>query len=138
MEAFGDDFSLDAFTAASGSSDPEELARVYAVERPLELLENYVVELAAAGIELAGLRGPGEPASGIRDLRHLQAEGVVSRRRCDRLVRLHEIRNMLVHEYPDLRARTVHEAAGLLVVELPGFLRDYGAWLRSLGYGRSG
>jgi uncharacterized protein YutE (UPF0331/DUF86 family) len=138
MGGFGEDFDLDAFAAASASADPEELARVYAVERPFELVDNYVVELAVAGLEAAGTLEPGEdPGGGIAALRRLRDAGVVSQQRCDRLERVHRVRTEIQHEYPDVRSRSVHEAAYLLASELPGFLRDYARWLRELGFGKS-
>src|SRR5438067_5509870 len=43
LEQFGGE---EEYVAAASSTDPRELARVYAVERPFELLEKYVIELA--------------------------------------------------------------------------------------------
>ena len=40
------------------------------------------------------------------------------------------------HEYPDARAALVYDAAKVQVAELPGFFRDYAAWMRKLGFGR--
>src|ERR687888_446551 len=69
MGTFGEDFEADAFRAASLSHDPAELASVYAVERPFELLDNYIVELAAEGLSAAGV-AIGD-LSGVRLLRAL-------------------------------------------------------------------
>lgn len=137
MGDFGDDFDLDLFEAAAMSHNPDELARVYAVERPFELLDNYVVELGAAGLVEAGVYQPGgEPASGITILRALRDAGVISTGRCERLERIHRVRTDVQHEYPDVRSHSVHEAAHLLVSELPGFMKDYAGWLRELGFAK--
>lgn len=138
MAGFGDDFDLELFAAASASEDPDELIRAYAVERPFELLDNYVIELAAAGLVEALVYQPGSvPSSGIAVLRALRDAGVISAERCTRLERIHRVRSELQHAYPDVRAHAVHEAAHLLVVELPGLVRDYQGWLRTLGFGKA-
>lgn len=46
-----------------------------------------------------------------------------------------DARNDLQHEYPDVRASGMHQAAEDLVAELPGYLADFVAWLRRLGFG---
>lgn len=136
MGAFGDDFSREELAAAAVSEDPDELARVYAVERPFELLDNYIVELAGASLVAAGVIAPGEePSSGIETLRRLRDEGVISQQRCGRLERIHRARSELQHRYPDVQSHALHEAVELLAAELPGFLADYARWLRELGFG---
>lgn len=138
MASFEGDFDLELFAAAAASDDPEELVRAYAVERPFELLDNYVIELAGAGLVEAGVYEPGSaPSSGIAILRDLRDAGVISAERCTRLERIHRVRSELQHAYPGIRAHSVHEAAHLLVAELPGFVRDYQGWLRTLGFGKS-
>lgn len=138
MSGFGDDFDLEPYELAAASDDPVELARVYAVERPFELLDNYVIELGSAGLVAAGVYQPGsEPTSGIAILRALRDQGVISAERCTRLERIHRARTDVQHEYPDVRAHNLHEAAHLLVAELPGFVGDYQTWLRKLGFGKS-
>lgn len=138
MGGFGDDFDLGAFEAASAANDPDELVRVYAVERPFELLDNYVIELATEGLVTAGVLEAGEdPGGGIAVLRRLRDANVISRARCDRLERVHRVRSEIQHEYPDVRSHSVHEAAQLLTAELPGFLADFARWLRVLGFGKS-
>jgi len=104
----------------------------YPLERPFEILDNYVVELARAGLGLAGKDSAGA-ASAV--LTRLQAEGVISEARRKKLRDVNDRRNELQHEYPDARSALVYEAATILVAELPGFFRDYGAWMRELGFG---
>ncbi len=104
----------------------------YPLERPFEILDNYVVELARTGLELAGEDNTGT-ASAV--LTRLQSAGVISEARRKKLRDVNDRRNELQHEYPDARAALVYEAATLLVAELPGFFRDYGAWMRELGFG---
>src|SRR5438270_3770598 len=56
MAEFGEDFDLDSFQHAYDSEDPVELNHVKAVERGVDQLYNYIAELAAFGLELAGIR----------------------------------------------------------------------------------
>jgi uncharacterized protein YutE (UPF0331/DUF86 family) len=126
--------SLDAFRSAARGTDPAALTRaVYPVERGFEVLCNYAAELAELGLNEAGL----EPGDRPANIRLLERERVISAARSRRLRAALEARNALQHEYPDVRAAGTYEAAGDLVAELPGFLRDYVAWLRRLGFGEA-
>jgi hypothetical protein len=59
MAAFGEDFDLQQFKAASNNTeDMDAYNRVQAVERALERVQNYVGELADAGAKLVGLPRP--------------------------------------------------------------------------------
>ena len=131
MAAFGEDFDLDVFQAEFDSEVPEELNRVKAVERGVDQLYNYMVELAAFGLELAGERRRFDDTNARRDLDALARIGVISRERAARLQRLREYRRLLVHEYASATARQVHEAARILADELPPFYRAYGEWVKA-------
>jgi uncharacterized protein YutE (UPF0331/DUF86 family) len=135
LETLGEDFSPERFATAWGSPDPAEVSRVYAVEHGFELLTNYIGRLTVDGLRLTGERRPDESANLPRDLRRLRDAGVIPEARCERLIRFVAIRNELQHEYPWVKAAATYAAAVELVDELPRFLRDYGAWLRKLGYG---
>jgi hypothetical protein len=138
VEALGEGVSAERFSEIWRSEDPAELTRVYAVEHGFELLTNYAGRLTVDGLVLAGERRPDERPNVPRDLRRLRDLGVIPGTQCERLVRFAEIRNDLQHEYPWVKAATTYAAAIELVQELPRFLRLYGAWLRSLGYGQRG
>jgi hypothetical protein len=77
MAEFGEDFDLDAFTTAYDSDDPKELNRVKAVERGVDQLYNYIVELAAYGLELAEVRTRGQETNARVDLDALARIGVI-------------------------------------------------------------
>src|SRR3954463_11364998 len=68
MAEFGEDFDLEAFRAAYASDDPVELNRVKAVERGVDQLYNYVVELAVFGLELADVRQRDAELNARRDI----------------------------------------------------------------------
>jgi uncharacterized protein YutE (UPF0331/DUF86 family) len=131
MASFGDDFDLASFQAAFASGDPDALNRVKAVERGVDQLYNYIAELAAFGAELAARRGRHDDTNARRDLDTLAELKVVSRERVRRIQRLRELRRMLVHEYPTARAAHVHEAANIIVEELPPFYRAYVKWIQA-------
>lgn len=126
--------SREEYGRALATRDAEGLAtHAYPVERPFEILTNYMIELARMGLDLAGKDSTGA-APAILD--RLRAERVITERRRRTLKHVHEQRNELQHEYPDARAGLVYDAAVALVSELPGFFRDYGAWMRALGFAR--
>lgn len=116
--------------AAAGPSELQLNRLVYPIERPFEILDNYVVELARLVLEAAGL-GTGDASF---NLRRLAEEGVISDARRRRLAEIHRVRNQAQHDYPDARARVVYEAAGQLVDEVLGFLEDTFRWLLGHGY----
>ena len=130
---FGEGFSLAGFDAASRSADPADLNRVKAIERGVDLLYNYTVELAAFGLELAELRSEGDAIDAPGDLRGLRDAGVIASERCTRLLRLARLRRDMVHDYTATDAEAVHDAAELLIAELPPLTKAFGKW-RKAGY----
>jgi uncharacterized protein YutE (UPF0331/DUF86 family) len=119
------------FAAAARAADPERLlAVVYPLERAFELLCNYVAELNELGLSEAGIATADRPTS----LRVLEREHVISHSRARRWRGILDARNELQHEYPDIRAGRIYEAALILAEDLPGYLRDYVAWMRELGF----
>jgi len=131
LEQFAD---AAAYRDAAASDDPEQLVRVYAVERPFELLEAYVIELAVLGLAAAGLQSSGDEPTGRRALLLLADNDVVSASLAHRLIRVHELRNQLVLEYPDLKAGQPYVAAREFLPLLQRFVRRYLVWLKKLGY----
>jgi uncharacterized protein YutE (UPF0331/DUF86 family) len=130
MAEFGEDFDLRAFRAAYASEDPVELNRVKAVERGVDQLYNYIAELAAFGLELAGLRGRRDETNARLDLETLRGAGVLSRELTRRLQRLRELRRLLVHEYATATAEQVHESALLVAANFPAFYDAYREWIK--------
>jgi uncharacterized protein YutE (UPF0331/DUF86 family) len=126
--------SEEEYIAAATSKDPRELARAYAVERPFELLENYVVELAHRGLVETGTIGAEDSTSGRENLRSLAELGVITKSLRDRLVRLHDLRNQLVHEYPDVKAHRLYNAAIAFLPLVHEFMARYLTWLADLGF----
>lgn len=121
------------FQAAARLRGPAELNRhVYPIERGFEIVCNYVAELNEFGLRAAGI----EPGDDRRtSLRLLAREKVISGARSRKLWAALSARNELAHEYPDVRAAGVYQAARDLVTEAPAYLRDYVAWMRLIGFG---
>lgn len=127
--------SLDEFVSAADLADPELLVRsVYPIERGFEILCNYVAELNELVLKEAGI----EPGDRPTSLRLVEREGVISSSRRRKLGAAFDARNRLQHEYPDVLAAGVYQAACDLVADLPGYAADYVAWLRRLGFGGEG
>lgn len=121
------------FTRAARLGDPVELVRhVYPLERAFEILCNYTAELNALGLEEAGIK----PEDRRANLRLLLREGVIDGRGARVLRGTLNARNELQHEYPDVRAAGIYQAATDLAAELPRYLRRYVAWMRRLGFGQ--
>jgi uncharacterized protein YutE (UPF0331/DUF86 family) len=116
---------------AEGSTDAL-LTKVYPLERGFEILVNFVVELAALGLQLAEIVPDGSSA---KVLKQLEAEHVISKSRRERLAAIYRARSEMQHAYPDVGANATYDAARSLLDELAGFFRDYARWLRELGYG---
>ena len=124
--------SLDDYRRALASRTTDDLnASVYPIERPFEIVDNYVLELAQEGLEAAEKpTGPGR----ADDLRRLRDLGVISREQCKRLLEINRIRNDARHGYVDIDPRVLYEAASRLPEEAIAFLQDYVGWLRGLGF----
>jgi uncharacterized protein YutE (UPF0331/DUF86 family) len=105
------------------------LNRVKAVERGVDQLYNYVIELAALGLELAEVRGRRDDTNARLDLDALARVGVLGKERARRLQRLRELRRQLVHEYATASAEQVHEAARIIAAEFAPFYDAYRKWI---------
>ena len=103
--------------------------QVKAVERGVDQLYNYIVELAAFGLELAEVRPRDADLNARRDLQALRRIGVLGSQRAQRLERLRELRRLLVHEYATATAEQVHEAARVVAAEFVPFYDAYRAWI---------
>lgn len=120
------------FVRAARLVDPEQLSRhVYPLERAFEILCNYVAELNELGLKEAGLTAGDRPTN----LRLLEREQLIGPERARRWRGILEARNELQHEYPDIRAARIYQAAVELARDLPAYVRTYVGWMRRLGFG---
>jgi uncharacterized protein YutE (UPF0331/DUF86 family) len=136
MSTFGDDFDLSAFKAAFETTDDmEAYNRVQAVERGIGRVQNFIGDLAEAGVKLAELPRPpmGEDGSRAEQaFRALRDGGVIDGHLCRRLVRAHGARRSLEHRYLRINAADVHRAAELVHGTAPDFIRAYRRWIEPL------
>lgn len=128
MASFGDEFDRGAFASAFTSDDLEAYNRAQAIEQGFTRLQNYVVELAGAGAELAGLRGKAR-AEARRDLELLRGAGVISASLAERLAGLQRMRNALQHACIDLDPSELHAAVLALHDAIPTFTRALRDWI---------
>ncbi len=132
MVTFGADFDPQQFKDAySTAEDMDAYNRVQAVERALGRVENYVAELAQAGVKLAALPRPadshGSPAQ--QAFESMRDANVISSGLCRRLVQAHNARARIEHSYVQTPAGDVHRAAILVQDAARDFIGSYRVWI---------
>lgn len=128
-----DAISFEQYKSANETGGQDDLTRlVYPIERPFEVVDNYIVELAALGLEEMRLPTGDAPFN----LRALANEGVIGKDLRRRLADIHRVRNDAQHDYPDVRAKVIYQAAEQLTTESRKFLGAYLRWLQANGYGK--
>ncbi len=133
MAAFGDDFDLERFKEAfETAEDLEAYNRVQAVERAVGRVQNFVAELAIAGVGLAGLPRPAIEDDGSRAQQAFEAlreAKVIDAALCRRLTRAQKARSMIEHSYVQTAAGDVHRATKLVHAAARDFIGPYRAWI---------
>jgi uncharacterized protein YutE (UPF0331/DUF86 family) len=133
MAAFGDDFDRKRFRQAfETTEDLEAYNRVQAVERALGRVQNFVAELADAGVSLAQLARPpmakdGSPAQ--QAFEALRDAKVIDGSLCRGLTRAQRARSRIEHGYVEIPAGDVHRAAELVHESSRRFISAYGPWI---------
>lgn len=135
MAAFGEDFDLASFKRAFNTSqDMEAYNRVQAVERALARVQNFVAEVADAGVNLAQLPRPHIAEEGSRAQQAFEAlrdAKVIDGGLCRRLTRAQRARSMIEHGYVQTPAGDVHRAAELVHDTARDFIGPYRAWIEA-------
>jgi uncharacterized protein YutE (UPF0331/DUF86 family) len=132
MAAFGDDFDLVEFKRAFNTMDDMDgYNRVQAVERALGRVQNFVADLAGAGVKLAQLpRVSGAQGSSAHQaFAALREAGVIDGELCRRLIRAQDARSMIEHGYIETSAGRVHQAAELVRESSRNFIGRYRIWV---------
>ncbi|MGA2454994.1 MAG: hypothetical protein ABSG93_15890 [Solirubrobacteraceae bacterium] len=132
MAAFGGDFDLRRFKEAFDTvDDMDAYNRVQAVERALGRVQNFVADLAQAGVKLAQLPpatdGHGPPTQ--QAFAALREAGAIDGELCRRLTRAQNARTMIEHSYVQTPAGNVHQAAGLVRETARDFIARYRKWV---------
>jgi uncharacterized protein YutE (UPF0331/DUF86 family) len=111
--------------------DMDAYNRVQAVERALGRVQNFVADLAQAGVKLAQLPqapgGHGSPAQ--QAFAALRDAGAIDGELCRRLTRAQNARSMIEHSYVQTPAGNVHEAAELVCASARDFIGRYREWV---------
>lgn len=135
MHAFGDDFDLARFKAAFNTKgDLAAYHDVQAVERAIGRVQNYVGDLAQAGVRLTDLPSKPEGGAGFRARQAFEAlrdTGIIDAELCGGLVQAQKDRSMIEHEYVRLPAGKVHETAVLVRKTAAEFIELFRAWIES-------
>ena len=132
MAAFGEDFDLAEFKVAYNTTDPEQMEaynRVQAVERALGRVQNYVADLAIAGVLLAELPLESDGSQAERAFEALSDAEVIDSELCRRLIRAQKARRRIEHSYLDIPAGDVHRATELVREAAREFIGRYRSWI---------
>jgi uncharacterized protein YutE (UPF0331/DUF86 family) len=132
MAAFGGDFNLPQFKRAFETSDDlDAYNRVQALERALGRVQNFVAELARAGVKLAQLSRSSEARGSATHeaFATLRDAGVIDGELCRRLTRAQDARSMIEHSYIETSAGRVHQSAKLVHDAARDFIGRYRTWI---------
>lgn len=132
MASFGEDFDLQQFKAAYNTSDDmDAYNRVQAVERALGRVQNYVGELAEAGVKLAALPRPADTHRSSTEIAFeaMRDAKIISASLCRRLVQAQSARTRIEHSYVQTPAGDVHGAAILVRDTARDFIGSYRDWI---------
>jgi hypothetical protein len=132
MASFGESFDLQLFKAAYNTADDmDAYNRVQAVERALGRVQNYVGELAEAGVKLAALPRAAESHGSAAQVAFeaMRDAAIISARLCGRLVQAQNARTRIEHTYVQTPAGDVHRAAILVRDAARDFIGSYRDWI---------
>lgn len=133
MAAFGEDFDLQRFKEAfTTKEDMEAYNHVQALERAVGRVQNFVAELAEAGMKVAHLprtQIADDGSSAQQAFEALRDAGVIDGGLCRRLTRAQKACSMIEHSYVETPAGDVHRAAELVHETARDFIGNYRAWI---------
>lgn len=135
MAAFGEDFDLQRFKEAYETADDmEAYNRAQALERAVGRVQNYLADLANAGVNVAQLpRSPisADGSSAQQAFEALRDAKVIDGQLCRRLIRAQKARSMIEHSYVTTPAGDVHRAAELVHEAAGDFIGIYRIWVEA-------
>jgi uncharacterized protein YutE (UPF0331/DUF86 family) len=132
MAAFGGDFDVKLFKEAFDTDDDmDAYNRVQAVERALGRVQNFIGDLAQAGVKLAQLPQVSDAHGSAAEqaFAALREAGVIDGELCRRLTRAQNARSMIEHSYVQTAAGNVHQAAELVCKSAREFIGRYREWV---------
>jgi uncharacterized protein YutE (UPF0331/DUF86 family) len=132
MAVFGGDFDLPLFKQAFDTLDDiDAYNRVQTVERALGRVQNFVADLAQAGVKLAQLprAADAQGSTAHQAFAALRDAHVIDGELCRRLTRAQDARSMIEHSYVQTPAGKVHQTAILVRDTARDFIGRYRAWV---------
>jgi hypothetical protein len=132
MASFGADFDLQQFEAAYNTADDmDAYNRVQAVERALGRVQNYVGELAEAGVKLVALPRAADTLRSSTEIAFeaMRDDRIISASLCRRLVQAQNARTRTEHSYVQTPAGDIHRAATLVRDAARDFIGSYRDWI---------
>jgi hypothetical protein len=131
MEEFGENFDLKQFKPAfERKSGIKAYNRVQAVERAFSRVQNYVVELAERGAQVAELElSNTHEANSFRAFDALKDADVINGPLCRNLKRTQKARSDVEHDYPGMKAGRLHAAVELGLPAAREFIGPYRDWV---------
>ncbi|MEX0992847.1 MAG: HepT-like ribonuclease domain-containing protein [Solirubrobacterales bacterium] len=118
--------------AALESRDPERRNYVGALERAVEKLVNFVSEIVDRGLREAGRAAHPSAKTTGKSFDRLREAGVISLRQRDRLVRLADVRNVIQHDYVEVRPQQIADAVEILRRNAHDVVRVLDAWVEEI------
>lgn len=128
----GDPLTGEAVLAALESQDPERRNYVGALERTVEKLVNFVGEIAERGLLEAGHAVHPAAKTQGKSFDRLREAGIISRQQRDRLVQLVDVRNVIQHDYVEVRPDQITDAVLILRQDIHDVVRALDAWIREI------
>ncbi|MGH2880725.1 MAG: hypothetical protein ACRDK4_14105 [Solirubrobacteraceae bacterium] len=132
MADFGEDFDLQLFKQAFNAQDFKEYNRAQTVERALGRVQNYMADLAIAGVKLAGLKksqGAERMSTAQAAFAALRTAKVIDPALYRSLSQAQRARTRIEHAYADTSAGDVHRAAVLIARIAREFIGLYRSWI---------
>jgi uncharacterized protein YutE (UPF0331/DUF86 family) len=132
MAAFGGDFDLRLFKEAFDTMDDmDAYNRVQAVERALGRVQNFVADLARAGVKLAQLPWDldAQGSAAHQAFAALREAHVIDGELCRRLTRAQDARSAIEHSYVQTPGGKVHQTAILVHDTARDFIGRYRTWV---------
>ncbi len=125
-------FDLQRFVDSYVGFDERALNQARSVERNFEVLHNFYVEMVRFGEVLDGRLDRTASLNAPRDVDSAQRAGRLSKPIADMLLRWHQVRSTLQHDYPDIVAVRIHEAIVELDAQRGSLKRAFEDWRSTL------
>jgi len=131
----GEPLVAEAVARAGRSDDPALRNVAGALERAIEKLVNFLVEVADRGLREAERAGHASATTSGRSFERLREAGLLSPGQRDRLTELIDVRNLIQHDYVAVAPEQIVGAVEILRADLHSLVRVLDGWLREVDGG---